>query len=77
MRRQHRRQLILHEWYNIFIPTIDAGIVEKELLTAPEACKQYSITQQFVKYLADTGRITLYDTKNWTYLRKSELENAM
>lgn len=65
------------EWYNIYIPTINTGIVQKELLLPQEAYKKYSITEQFIKYLSDTEKITIYKTGNVTYLRKSELENAL
>jgi len=64
-------------WYNITVPEIDISIVKKELLSIQDASEYFGISENIIKDLIETGKLSSYFLKDQELIRKSELEQVL
>jgi len=64
-------------WYNITIPEIDIRIVKKELLLVQDASEYSGISENIIKDLIETGKLSSYFLKDQELISKSELEQVL
>lgn len=64
-------------WYNIDVPQLDIHIIEKELLSMQEASECFGTSENIIKGLIETGKLSSYFLKDQELIRKSELEQVL
>lgn len=61
------------DWYSVTIPSIDINVVEKKLLTIPEALKYLNVDEATLRKMLQKGR-PIYNLADVELVQRSDLE---